>query len=234
MGQKVRPTGFRVGVMEDWSSRWYASKAESPSLVVEDELLRRFIKKKYKFAGIPKIEIERTRDEVKVLLHTARPGIIIGRKGQEVDQLRDELQAMTGRRININIQEVGKPELSAQLVAENIAEQLEKRASFRRVIKRSLEASMAAGALGVKIEIAGRLGGAEMARREKAIVGQVPLQTLRIHIEYGFTEARTTYGAIGVKVWINHGLYDHVKMEGDDYAFDAKAGQVPQKPARKN
>ena len=227
MGQKVRPTGFRVGVMEDWASRWYATKAEVPDLVVEDEMLRRFVKKKYQFAGIPKIEIERTRDEVKVILHVARPGIIIGRKGQEVDLLRDQLQELTGRRININIQEVNRPELEAQLVAENIAEQLEKRASFRRTMKRALEATMQAGALGVKVQVAGRLAGAEMARREKAILGQVPLQTIRIRIDYGFTEAKTTYGRIGVKVWINRGLYDHVTKEADEYASDAQKGQVP-------
>jgi len=234
MGQKVRPTGFRVGVMEDWSSRWYATKAETPNLVVEDEMIRRFIKKQYKFAGIPKIEIERTRDEVKVILHTARPGIIIGRKGQEVDLLRDRLQEITGRRININIQEVNRPELEAQLVAENVAEQLEKRASFRRAMKRALEATMAAGALGVKIEIAGRLGGAEMARREKDLLGQVPLQTLRIRIDYGFTEARTTYGRIGVKVWVNRGVYDHLKKEGGQDALNAQKGEVPKVAPRKN
>jgi small subunit ribosomal protein S3 len=232
MGQKINPRGFRVGVMEDWSSRWYASKADVPNLVVEDEMIRRFVKEKYKFAGIPRIEIERTRDEVKVVLHTARPGIIIGRKGQEVDQLRDQLQGMTGHRMNINIQEVGKPEMEAQLVAENVAEQLEKRASFRRTMKRAMETTIQAGAKGIKIQVSGRLGGAEMSRCEKSISGQVPLQTLRIHIDYGFTEAKTTYGQIGVKVWINHGLYDHQKKEGGQNALNAQTREVPQNAAR--
>ena len=168
MGQKVNPVGFRTGIMDGWKSRWYASKQEFCDLLVEDLKIRKFIKEKYKFAGIPKIEIERTRDEVKVILHTARPGVIIGRKGQEVDKLQEELQELIGRRINIKIEEITRPEIDAQLVAEDIAEQLAKRASFRRTMKRAIETTMEAGAKGIKIQLAGRLGGSEMARREKA------------------------------------------------------------------
>jgi len=171
MGQKVNPIGFRTGIMLGWKSRWYASKKEFSELLIEDFKIRKFIHTKYKFAGIPKVEIERTRDEVKVILFTARPGVIIGRKGQEVEQLQDELQALVGRRINIKIEEVSRPELQAQLVAEDIAEQLSKRASFRRTMKRSIEQTMEAGAKGIKVQLAGRLGGAEMAPREKQIAG---------------------------------------------------------------
>ena len=216
MGQKVRPTGFRVGIMEDWSSRWYASKKEFGVLLVEDQKIRRLIKQEYHFAGIPKIEIERTRDDVKVILHTARPGIVIGRQGKEVDQLRDRLQELTGRRININIQEVSRPDLEAQLVAEAVAEQLERRSSFRRTMKRAMESTMQAGAAGIKIEVAGRLGGSEMARRETQSSGRIPLQTLRIWVQYGFTEAKTSYGHIGVKVWINRGEYPDSKEAKPD------------------
>ena len=160
MGQKIRPTGFRVGVMEDWRSRWYASKHEFSDLLVEDFKIRGFIKKKYGFAGIPKIEIERTRDAVVVILHTARPGVIIGRKGAEVEKLQEELQGMTGRRIEIKIVEVARPEIDAQLISEDIAEQLQKRSSFRRTMKRALEQTMDGGAKGVKIQLSGRLGAA--------------------------------------------------------------------------
>ena len=220
MGQKVRPTGFRTGITQDWSSRWYASKQEFADLLVEDQKIRKLIKREYHFAGIPKIEIERTRDEVKVILHTARPGIVIGRQGKEVDQLRDRLQEMTGRRININIQEVNRPDVEAQLVAEGIAEQLERRSSFRRTMKRAIETTMQAGAQGIKVELAGRLGGSEMARRETQSDGRIPLQTLRVWIQYGFTEAKTNYGHIGVKVWINRGVYPHLQ-EGQADAPDA-------------
>jgi small subunit ribosomal protein S3 len=227
MGQKINPIGFRTGVMEDWNSRWYASKHEFSSLLVEDQKIRRQIKSKYNFAGIPKIEIERTRDEVKVILHTARPGVIIGRKGQEVEKLQEELQNLTQRRINIKIEEVGKPEVNAQLVAEDIAEQLEKRASFRRAMKKALEQTMEAGAKGIKVQLSGRLAGSEMSRQEKAIAGSIPLQTLRSRISYGFTEAKTAQGHIGVKVWINQG--DYLTNE-EAHGADAKARQVPKAP----
>ena len=189
MGQKVNPIGFRTGIMIGWKSRWYASKKEFGDLLLEDFKIRKFIKEKFKSAAIPKVEIERTRDEVKVILFTARPGVIIGRKGQEVERLQAELQALIGRRINIKIEEVSRPEIQAQLVAEDIAEQLAKRASFRRTMKRSTDQTMEAGAKGIKIQLAGRLGGAEMARREKQIAGAMPLSTLRAKIDYGFTEA---------------------------------------------
>src|SRR5690242_9691385 len=228
MGQKVNPVGFRTGIMIGWKSRWYASKKEFSDLLLEDLKLRKHIKEKYRFAGIPKIEIERTRDEVKVILHTARPGIIIGRKGQEVEKLQEELQNLVGRRINIKIEEISRPEIQAQLVAEDIAEQLAKRASFRRTMKRAIEQTMEAGAKGVKIQLAGRLAGSEMARREKQAAGSIPLSTLRAKIDYGFTEAMTAQGHIGVQVWINQGMYQEEEIHG----ADAQEGQAPKKPKR--
>ncbi len=233
MGQKVNPTGFRTGVMVGWKSRWFASKQEFSDLLVEDQKIRDYIKKKKdvqgrtKYPAISKIEIERTRDEVKVVLFTARPGIIIGRKGQEVEILQGELEQLIRRRINIKIEELSRPEIYAQLVAEDIAEQLAKRASFRRTMKRAMEATMEAGAKGIKIQLAGRLGGSEMARREKQISGSIPLSTLRAKIDYGFTEAMTAQGHIGVQVWIHQGMYG----EEPDGA-DAQASQAPKKPKR--
>ena len=227
MGQKVNPIGFRTGIMLGWKSRWYASKKEFADLLIEDKKIRDYVHKKYKFAGIPKIEIERTRDEVKVVLHAARPGVIIGRKGKEVEQLQDELQSLVGRRINIKIEEITRPELQAQLVAEDIAEQLVKRAGFRRTMKRAMEQTMEAGAKGIKIQLAGRLGGAEMARREKQISGSIPLSTLRAKIDYGFVEAKTAQGHIGVQVWVNQGMY-----EDDTDGADAQEGQAQKKPKR--
>jgi len=228
MGQKVNPVGFRTGIMEGWKSRWYASKQEFSSLLLEDHKLRKYIHEKYKFAGIPKVEIERTRDEVRVTLHTARPGVIIGRKGTEVERLQAELQDQIGRRINIKIEEISRPEIQAQLVAEDIAEQLAKRVAFRRCMKRAIETTMEAGAKGIKIQLAGRLGGAEMARCEKANAGSLPLSTLRAKIDYGFTEAKTAQGHIGVQVWINQGMYQEVLTDG----ADAQEGQAPKKPKR--
>ena len=230
MGQKIRPTGFRVGIMEDWRSRWYASKHEFSDLLVEDFKIRKFIKGKYAYAGIPKIEIERTRDAVTVFLFTARPGVIIGRKGTEVDRLKEELQDLTGRRIEVKIEEVTRPEIDAQLISEDIAEQLQKRSSFRRTMKRTIENTMDGGAKGVKIQLSGRLGGSEMSRCEKANNGSIPLSTLRAKIDYGFAEAKTAQGHIGVKVWVNQG--DYLKMEGSADGSDAQASQVPKKPKR--
>ena len=216
MGQKVNPIGFRTGVVRGWQSRWYASKQEFASLLLEDKKIRDFIKKhpkkaQYRNAGIDRIEIDRTRDEVRVVLHVARPGLIIGKKGQEIEILQEELQNLVGRRINLKIEEISRPEIHAQLVAEDIAGQLSKRASFRRTMKRSMEQTMDAGAKGIKIQLAGRLGGAEMARRETQITGSIPLSTLRAKIDYGFAEAWTAQGHIGVQVWINQGFY-----KGDD------------------
>jgi small subunit ribosomal protein S3 len=229
MGQKVNPTGFRIGIVEDWRSRWYAPKKEFGSLLVEDHKLRSFIRKKYQFAGIPKVEIERTRDQVVVHLHTARPGIIIGRKGQEVDRLKAELEELTGRRMELKIVEVNSPQKSAVLVAEDVAQQLEKRGSFRRTLKRAVDQVMEAGVHGVKIQLAGRLGGAEMSRTEKAIRGSIPLSTLQRHIDYGFAVAQTAQGAIGVKVWLDLGDYsDEESVDG----AHAKTGQASQKSKR--
>lgn len=227
MGQKVNPVGFRTGIMVGWKSRWYASKKEFGDLLLEDFKVRKFVKEKFKSAAIPKVEIERTRDEVKVVLFTGRPGVIIGRKGQEVERLQAELQNLIGRRVNVKIEEVNRPEIQAQLVAEDIAEQLSKRASFRRTMKRSADQTMEAGAKGIKIQLAGRLGGSEMARREKQIAGAMPLSTLRAKIDYGFTEAVTPQGHIGVQVWVNQGMYED-ESNGDD----AQTGQAPKKPKR--
>ena len=207
MGQKVNPIGFRTGIMIGWKSRWYASKQEFSELLIEDLKIRKFIKDKYQFAGIPKIEIERTRDEVKVILYTARPGIIIGRKGQEVERLQDELQDLIGRRINIKIEEITRPEIQAQLVAEDIAEQLAKRASFRRTMKRAMETTMEAGAKGIKIQWPAGWAGRKWPAARKQIAGSMPLSTLRAKIDYGFTEAKTAQGHIGVQVWVNQGMY---------------------------
>lgn len=234
MGQKVNPIGFRTGIMIGWKSRWYASKREFADLLVEDHQIRNFIKKRKDRGGKPmypmiaKIEIERTRDEVKVVLFSARPGVLIGRKGERVEELQTELQNLTKRRINIKIEEVGRPEVVAQLVAEDIAEQLQRRASFRRTIKRSMEQTMEAGAKGIKIQLAGRLGGAEMARREKQISGSIPLSTLQAKIDYGFTEAKIAQGHIGVQVWVNQGRYSEDNVDGTD----AQASQASKKPKR--
>ena len=228
MGQKVNPIGFRTGVMIGWKSRWYAPKKAFAELLVEDQKIRKFIKNhpkksQYRHAGIDRIEIERTRDEVKVMLFVARPGLIIGKKGQEIDLLQNELQNLIGRRVNLKIEEISRPELQGQLVAEEIAAQLSKRASFRRTMKRTLEQTMEAGAKGIKIQLSGRLGGAEMARREKQIAGSIPLSTIRAKIDYGFVEARTAQGNIGVQVWVNQGTYEGGDGDGDD----AEAGQAP-------
>ena len=217
-----------MGITEDWRSKWYAPKKEFGALLVEDQKIRRFIKDKYLFAGIARIEVERTRDQVIVQLHTARPGIIIGRKGQEIDRLKAELEDLTGRRMELKIVEINNPFRSAKLIAEDIAQQLQKRGSFRRAIKRTLDQVMEAGVEGVKVELAGRLGGAEMSRREKAIRGSIPLSTLRRHVDYGLAEAKTAQGIIGVKVWVDLGDYDEETGDG----ADAKAGQASQKPKR--
>jgi small subunit ribosomal protein S3 len=227
MGQKVNPVGFRTGITEPWKSRWYASKKEFRELLFEDFKVRRYLKTKHRAAAIPKVEIERTRDEVKVIVHSARPGVILGRKGQEADRLQEELQELLGRRVNLKVEEVARPEIQAQLIAEDVADQLSKRAAFRRALKRALDTTMDAGAKGVKIQLSGRLGGAEMSRCEKAIAGSMPLSTLRAKIDYGFCEAPTAQGNIGVQVWVNQGMYE----ENGDGA-DAQEGQAPKKPKR--
>ncbi len=217
MGQKVRPTGFRVGIYDNWRSRWYARKKDYGVLLVEDQRIREAVKAEYGFAGVPRVDIERKTEggEVTVIIRTARPGVIIGRKGAKVDKLKNDLAKITSKRVDLKIQEVARPELDAQLVGEGVAEQLKKRMSFRRVIKKSLELTMGAGALGCKIQVSGRLGGHEMARTESSHEGSIPLQTLRADIDYGFALAITTHGAIGVKCWIFRGmLADEKKSSG--------------------
>lgn len=229
MGQKTRPTGFRVGVVEDWRSRWYAPKKEFGALLVEDHKIRRFIKTEYRSGAIERVEIERTRDQVVVNLHTARPGIIIGKKGQEIDKLKAQLEDLTGRRMDVKIIEINNPFRSATLVAEDMAQQLQKRGSFRRAIKKTLDQVMEAGVHGVKVELSGRLGGSEMSRKEKANRGSIPLSTLQRHVDYGFALAQTAQGTIGVKVWIDRGNY--TDEESGDGA-NAKAGEAQKKPKR--
>jgi small subunit ribosomal protein S3 len=205
MGQKVNPTGFRIGIIENWRSRWYADKKEFGRLLLEDQKIRRYLKKECYSAAIDRVEIERTREAVKVQVYTARPGILIGKGGARADAITQELESITGRQVMLEFKEIDKPELCAQLVAESVAEQLEKRAAFRRVMKKVALSTMQARAEGIKIHIAGRLAGAEMARREKIILGKIPLQTLTAEVDYGLAEARTTAGVIGIKVWIYKG-----------------------------
>ena len=220
MGQKVNPTGFRTGITEDWKSRWYAPKAVYGDFLVEDFKIRRHIDAKLNrqppFAAIADVLIERTREEVTVTLKTARPGLVIGAKGAEVDKLREELEDLIKRKVApVKVIEIKNPDLNAQLVAESIAEQLKKRASFRRLMKQRMESTMGAGAKGIRISIAGRLGGAEIARTEKATVGSVPLTTLQAMVDYGYAIASTTYGVIGVKCWIYRGMYGEEVLETD-------------------
>jgi small subunit ribosomal protein S3 len=231
MGQKVRPTGLRIGIVERWRSRWYANKRDFGGLLVEDSKIRAYISKEFRFAGIPKVEIERTANDVNCIVHTARPGLIIGRKGAKVDKLREDLAKLTGKKVNINIAEVNTPELSAQLVAESIAEQLEKRASFRRTMKKAIDMTMQAGSKGVRVQVSGRLGGSEMARCETAMAGSIPLSTLRARIDYGFATAVTVYGSIGCKVWVYLGEQTAEEMEAG-HGNDAKARQAPKRAKR--
>ena len=204
MGQKVNPHGLRVGVIKDWDSKWYA-EADFADLLVEDYNIRKFLKKKLYSAGIAKIEIERTADRVKVIVHTAKPGVVIGKGGAEIEKIKKELQKLTDKKLIVDIKEVKRPDKDAQLVAENIALQLENRVSFRRAMKSCMSRTMKAGALGIKTSCSGRLGGADMARTEFYSEGTIPLQTLRADIDYGFAEADTTYGKVGVKAWVYNG-----------------------------
>jgi len=204
LGQKTHPVGFRLGVIKTWDSRWF-SKRDFGTLVVEDKEIRRFVKRRLEQAGISKIEIERASNKVKLRIHTARPGIVIGKKGAEIEALRKELEKRVHREVLIDIQEIRKPETDAQLVAENVAQQLLRRVAFRRAMKKAVTLALKFGAQGIKIHCAGRLGGAEMARREWYREGRVPLHTLRADIDYGFAEAKTTYGIIGIKVHIFKG-----------------------------
>ena len=225
MGQKVCPISFRLGITESWRSRWYADKKKFGKLLVEDQRIRRYIKKNYRFTGIPKVEIERTRDEgAKIIIFSARPGLIIGRKGAEIEKLKEGIEKLVEKTVDIKIHEIEKPELEAQLVAESIAEQLQRRAAFRRTIKKAIESTMGVGAKGIKVQVSGRLAGAEIARTEGSTVGSIPLHTLRANIDYGFAESLTSYGTIGVKVWIFKGLVDLGK--GVDYAVNAEKSKV--------
>ncbi len=204
MGQKTHPTGMRLGIIKDWDAKWYADKGYA-DLLHEDLEIRKYVKNKFYASGVAKITIERAANRVKVAIHTARPGMVIGKGGAEVEKLQTELNQLTGKQVKVEVIEVKQPDLEAQLVAENIAQQLERRISFRRAMKQAIQRSMRLGAQGVKVAVAGRLGGAEIARSEWFPEGKVPLQTLRADIDYGFTEANTTYGKIGVKVWIYKG-----------------------------
>ncbi|MDR1764798.1 MAG: 30S ribosomal protein S3 [Lachnospiraceae bacterium] len=217
MGQKVNPHGLRVGVIRDWDSRWYA-EADFADCLVEDYKIRQFLKKKLFASGISKIEIERAADRVKVVVHTAKPGIVIGKGGAEIDKLKNEVQKLTKKKLFLDVKEIKRPDREAQLVAENIAQQLEGRVSFRRAMKSAMSRSMKQGVLGIKTAVSGRLGGAEIARSEHYSEGTIPLQTLRADIDYGFAEADTTYGKLGVKVWIYKGeiLPTKGNKEGSD------------------
>jgi len=218
MGQKVHPFGFRVGITEAHKSRWYAPKALYGELLVEDQKIRKFVdnrlNRKPPFAAVSDIHIERTREELKVIIKTARPGLVIGPKGAEIDRLSADLYNLTGRNVSISCIEIGNPDIDAQLIGESIAEQIAKRASFRRVLKMKGDAAMAAGAKGVKIQLAGRLGGHEMSRTDYIRLGSIPLQTLQANVDYGFAQSYTTYGVIGIKVWVYKGMFKDV-AEGE-------------------
>lgn len=218
MGQKVNPHGLRVGVINDWNSRWYA-EADFADNLVEDYKIRKYLKKKLYSTGISKIEMERASDKLKVIIYTAKPGLVIGKAGAEIEKLKGEIAALTDKKLNLEIKEVKRPDANAQLVAENIATQLENRVSFRRAMKSTMSRTMKIGAKGIKTAVSGRLGGADIARTEFYSEGTIPLQTLRADIDYGFAEADTTYGKLGVKVWIYHGEVlptKAAKKEGSD------------------
>jgi small subunit ribosomal protein S3 len=229
MGQKTHPFGLRVGITEAHRSRWYAPKALYGELLVEDEKIRVYLDKRLNRrppnAAVSDIHIERTREELKVIIRTARPGLVIGPKGAEVERMTEELQLMTGRKVSISILEIKQPDLDAQLVGEAVCEQLSKRAAFRRVVKSRAEAVMAAGAKGVRVQISGRLGGAEMSRTLDVRLGSLPLSTLQANIDYGFAEAHTTYGSIGCKVWIYKGLYTQEQQQ-DEVQSNAAGGKA--------
>ncbi|NLN07095.1 MAG: 30S ribosomal protein S3 [Firmicutes bacterium] len=226
MGQKVSPIGFRIGIIKDWEAKWYADKNYT-ELLHEDLQIRKTIAKQLENAGVSRVEIERAANRVRISIHTAKPGIVIGKGGSGVEELRKQLEKLTGKQVHINIVEIKNPELDATLVAENIAAQLSKRVAFRRAMKQAVFRTMRAGAKGIKVMVSGRLGGAEIARTESYHEGTVPLQTLRADIDYGFTEAHTTYGRIGVKVWIYKGDVLPTKQTstggGDQYADTQKS-----------
>ncbi len=224
MGQKVSPIGFRTGITLGWKSRWFAPKAAYGTFLVEDHKLRDFIdsrlNRQLPYAAVAKVEIERTRDDVRIMLHTARPGLVIGPKGAEIERLREALEDLINRKVSVNVMEIKSPELNAQLVGEAISEQFRRRSAFRRVMKQHCEAAMANGAKGVKIICSGRLGGAELARSESQILGSIPLQTLQANVDYGLSISRTTYGIIGIKVWIYQGMFNEAATEEPDRGHD--------------
>lgn len=230
MGQKTNPIGFRVAVTKDWLSKWFAPKREFGKLLAEDQIIRRLLKKKLESAAVPRIQIERAANRCRITIFTARPGVVIGRKGAEIDKIKEELSRLTGKEIYVDIQEVKTPELEAQLVAENVALQLERRISFRRAMKKAVQTAMDFGAEGIKIRCAGRLGGAELARVETYHEGRVPLHTLRANIDYGFAEARTLYGTLGVKCWIckGEGKPDKTARKPGVTAATAASAPAPQ------
>ncbi|MBL7069527.1 MAG: 30S ribosomal protein S3 [Candidatus Omnitrophica bacterium] len=230
MGQKVHPYSFRLGYIKDWKSKWFTDKKKYPQFLYEDVMIRKYIKQNLSSAAISDIRIERASDRVRIIIHTARPGVIIGRRGSEIDRLKDELQGITQKNIFIDIKEVKNAACEAQIIAENMAFQLEKRIPFRRVMKKAVQNAVGQGLEGIKVSIAGRLDGSEIARNEKYKRGKIPLQTKRADVEYGFTEAHTTYGLIGIKVWTYKGdaILRRRVVDGDD----AKEGKVPQVPKR--
>lgn len=235
MGQKTHPFGLRVGITESHRSRWYAPKALFGELLIEDYKIRQFLDKRLNrtppFAAVSDLHIERTREELKIIVKTARPGLVIGPKGAEVERLTEELQYMTGRKVSMSVLEVRQPDLDSVLIAEAVAEQLKKRASYRRVVSMRAQAAMQGGAKGVRICISGRLGGAEMSRTLDVRLGSLPLSTFQANIDYGFAEAFTTYGAIGVKVWVYKGMYD--KMQMDESEQSTAAGARPRARGRR-
>lgn len=232
MGQKVNPHGLRVGIIKDWDSKWYADGKQFSDFLVEDNKIREFVKKQLFTSGISRIEIERAANRIKITVNTAKPGMVIGKGGQGVEELRKNLEKLTKKNVTVNVEEIKIPELDAQLVAENIAGQLERRVSFRRAMKQAIQRTMRSGAKGIKTSVSGRVGGADMARTEGYSEGTIPLQTLRADINYGFAEANTTYGKIGVKVWIYKGEVLPVKQKqnpeegGEINNVDAETGQV--------
>lgn len=233
MGQKIHPTGYRIGTIEPWRSRWYPSKGEFPALLLQDRKIRDLIRKEFSSAGIPRIEIERSGEAINVIIYTARPGVLVGRKGVRVEQLKKDLEQLTGKTCNLTLHEVKRPELEAELVAENVAEALVKRMAFRRAVKRAVQTTMQAGAKGVKIEISGRLGGADMARTNKEREGRVPLSTLQAHVDYGFAQAKTTYGIIGVKVWLYKGDIERGKKIDFRQTMSMTRGDRPRSRGRR-
>ncbi len=213
MGQKVHPIGMRIGIIRDWDSKWFAGKKEYKNLLHEDLMIRDFLMKRLKDAALARVQIERAANRVNITVHTAKPGMVIGKGGTEVDNLRNQLNDMTGKRVHINISEIKSPDLDAKLVAENIAQQLERRVAFRRAMRQGIQRTLRAGAQGIKVQVSGRLGGADIARSEGYAEGTVPLHTLRADIDYALAEAHTTYGRIGVKVWIYRGEILPVKAK---------------------